>query len=196
MFYHLVLGCLRDGTSRHGYDVWAELNARCGLRVNAGNVYRELAKLVTMKLIDAVERPSEVDPRRNPYAITDAGRRTFDEWFLSPITQDDEFAAWLSFIDRVPREELPAILDRLQERLWLKAKTLTQAREDALSRARANGNKAVAELTALQSLLEVKQATVTLEFVEELRRNVAVLPARAEEPRSARTGKAPRSVQR
>ena len=50
VFYHLVLGCLRDGKPRHGYDVCGELRARSGLQVNPGNVYRELSDRKSTRL--------------------------------------------------------------------------------------------------------------------------------------------------
>jgi DNA-binding PadR family transcriptional regulator len=139
MFYHVILGCLRDRKPRHGYDVWIALRARTGLRVNLGNVYRELSKLVAQELIDALERPSDDDARRNPYGINDTGCRAFDEWLASPATQDDDFSAWLSFIDHVPSDELPQRLERLQERLWLRSKALTMRRDDALGKRRPMG---------------------------------------------------------
>jgi DNA-binding PadR family transcriptional regulator len=73
MFSHLVLGCLRDGTPRHGYEVCVELRSRTGLRVNAGNVYRELSKLSSQGLIEAMENPRDADVRRNPYPSSTEG---------------------------------------------------------------------------------------------------------------------------
>jgi DNA-binding PadR family transcriptional regulator len=169
MFSHLVLGCLRDGTARHGYDVCVELRARTGMNVNPGNVYRELAKLSSQGLIDATENPRDADVRRNPYVITDSGSRMFDEWVLAPATQVDEIASWLSFFDRVPADQRLALLERLQERLWLQSKMLTRDREDAMARALSNGHRTPSDVGAVRSLFELKQVTAVLEFVEELR---------------------------
>ncbi|HXJ33573.1 MAG TPA: PadR family transcriptional regulator, partial [Candidatus Eisenbacteria bacterium] len=105
MFYHLVLGCLREGKPRHGYDVCSELRTRTGLQVNPGNVYRELAKLAAHGLIGATANPPDADPRRNPYTITDGGRTAFDGWLRSPATQDEELSAWVAFLDRIPPAE-------------------------------------------------------------------------------------------
>jgi len=177
MFCHLVLGCLRDGSARHGYDVCAEIRSRSGIQVNPGNVYRELSKLATQGLIEAARNPQDADPRRNPYRITESGRGTFDAWLHSPVTQDDELSAWLAFLDRVPREELDPLLDRLQERLWLQTKALTQSREDALAGARLNGHSARHDVAAIRSLFQLKQVTAVLEFVEELRGMLPSIPA-------------------
>ena len=169
MFGHLVLGCLRDGTSRHGYDVCSEIRARSGLPVNPGNVYRELSKLATQGLIEGARNPDDADPRRNPYRITDAGRNAFDAWLRSSTTQEEELTAWLAFIDRLPGEELVVLLDRLRERLWIKSKALAQTREDALAGAVRNGDPARHDVAGIRSLFQLKQVTAVLEFVEELR---------------------------
>jgi DNA-binding PadR family transcriptional regulator len=172
MFSHLVLGCLRDGAPRHGYDVCGELRTRSGMQVNPGNVYRELAKLSSQHLIDAIENPRDADPRRNPYVITDLGRQSFDGWLLSPATQDEELSAWLAFLDRVPPAELALLLERLQERLWLRSKTLTRDREDHLARARLNNSGVRHDVAAVHALFQLKQTTAALEFVEELQRTL------------------------
>ena len=173
MFYHVILGCLRDGKPRHGYDVWIALRARTGLQVNLGNIYRELSKLVAQELIDALQRPADDDARRNPYGINDSGCRAFDDWLASPATHEDDFSAWLSFIDHVPSGELSDKLEQLQERLWLRSKTITQRRDDALAQAHATGRHATSDLSALRTLLELKRVTATVEFVDELRRTIS-----------------------
>lgn len=180
MFYHLVLGCLRDGKPRHGYDVCIELRARSGIQVNAGNVYRELAKLSGQGFIDATENPSDADPRRNPYRITAAGQDAFDLWLRAPSTQDEELAAWLAFLDRVHVAELPGLLERLEERLWLRSKALAQHRQDALAHAQLNGHRVRHDVAAVRSLFELKQVTAVLEFVEELRRTLTAPEAPVE----------------
>jgi DNA-binding PadR family transcriptional regulator len=176
MFSHLVLGCLRDGSARHGYEVCIELRSRTGMPVNPGNVYRELAKLVSQGLIDSAENPRDADVRRNPYLITERGCRHFDDWVMAPATQVEELPSWLSFLDRVPPAELQSILERLQERLWLRSKTLTRDREDLLASVRMNGSAARSDVAALRSLFELRQVTAVLEFVEELRRNPELVP--------------------
>jgi DNA-binding PadR family transcriptional regulator len=143
------------------------------MNVNPGNVYRELAKLSTQGLIDATQNPSDADVRRNPYVINEQGSRTFDDWALAPATQADEIASWLSFFDRVPREQRLALLERLQERLWLQSKTLTRDREDAMTRARSNGHQMPSDVGAVRSLFDLKQVTAVLEFVEELRNSLS-----------------------
>jgi DNA-binding PadR family transcriptional regulator len=179
MFSHLVLGCLRDGKPRHGYDVCIELRARTGMPVNPGTVYRELAKLSSQGMIEAIENPRDADVRRNPYIIRDDGRHTFDRWLKAPATQNDELSSWLAFLDRVPEPELSALLERLQERLWLQTKTLTRDREDLLEQAQRNGHSTRYDVAAVRSLFQLKQVTAVLEFVQELRR----LPTSGSTPR-------------
>jgi DNA-binding PadR family transcriptional regulator len=182
MFSHLVLGCLRDGAPRHGYDVCVELRTRTGMQVNPGNVYRELAKLSSQKLIDAIENPRDADPRRNPYVITDPGRQSFDAWLTAPSTQDEELASWLAFLDRVPSGDLPALLEQLKERLWLQSKSLTRDREEHLARARLNGHVDRYDVAAVRTGFHLKQAIAALEFVEELQGSLPGPPAPTVEP--------------
>ncbi len=184
MFSHLVLGCLRDGKPRHGYDLCIELRARTGMPVNPGNVYRELAKLSSQGMIAAFENPRDADVRRNPYVISDPGRQAFDDWLNAPATQSEDLSSWIAFLDRVPEPELASLLERLQERLWLQTKVLTQDREDLLEQAVRNGNSARYNVAAVRSLFQLKQVTAVLEFVEELRRlPVGPLAARKEADR-------------
>lgn len=139
MFAHLVLGVLRDGKPRHGYDVSGEIRMRCGIPSNPGNVYRELSKLSAIGLIEATEKAPEADARRNPYKISLEGCRRFDEWLRSPATQDDELPAWVAFLDHLPSEDLAPLLEQLQERLWQRTKVIARSRDEALARASNNG---------------------------------------------------------
>jgi DNA-binding PadR family transcriptional regulator len=47
MFWHLILGLLRDGHSGHGHELMTEYASRSGNKVSARNFYRELPRLVT-----------------------------------------------------------------------------------------------------------------------------------------------------
>jgi DNA-binding PadR family transcriptional regulator len=187
MFGHLVLGCLRDGKPRHGYEVCTELRARSGLPVNPGNVYRELGRLAFDGLIDAIEKAPDADPRRNPYSITAKGSHAFDIWLRSPTTQDDDLPSWVSFIDRVPPSELASMLEQLQERLWSRSKALARIREECLERAGLNGSRSRDDAAAARALLELKQVTAVLEFVDELQRASVAAPARPDATTPRRT---------
>ncbi len=96
MFSRLLLGLLRDGHARHGYELITSYRTRSGLRTNPGNFYRELAKLVAQGSIEQDVRPRDADPRRIPYRITDQGRYEFDTWMLDPISGDGGLEAWCS----------------------------------------------------------------------------------------------------
>lgn len=188
MFGHLVLGCLRDGKPRHGYEVCTELRARSGLPVNPGNVYRELSRLVFDGLIDATEKAPDADPRRNPYSITPKGSNAFDMWLRSPTTRDDDLPSWVSFIDRVPATELASMLEELQERLWSRSKALARIREECLERAGLNGSRSRDDAAAARALLDLKQVTAVLEFVDELRRtSQTAAPTRSDATTTRRT---------
>lgn len=169
MLSHLILGFLRDGQARHGYELITEYKARSGNQVSAGNFYRELARLASERLVQTGVNPPDADARRIPYQITERGRQLFDEWVISPSRDDGDLSSWLLFIDRVPHETRDRLLDRWQDDLWLRSKTLSRAREDALL-VQAARQEAV-RYNPLASLISrrLKQVTADLEFLKEFR---------------------------
>src|SRR5579871_3193902 len=182
MFSHVILGLLRDGRQRHGYELINDYRLRSGTLPSPGNLYRELGRLATEKLIAAGINPPDADPRRIPYEITDRGRRTFDQWLVASRTQSDEFHHWLLFIDRVPADVRERLLDRRQEDLWMRSKELARALEDASLRAREDGGSS--GYHPLPAVLERQSKLVAaeLEFLKEFR---ASLAARLRQPVAA-----------
>jgi DNA-binding PadR family transcriptional regulator len=169
MLSHLILGFLRDGQARHGYELITEYKTRSGNQVSAGNFYRELARMASERLVQTGVNPPEADARRIPYQITEKGRQSFDEWLISPSRDESDLSAWLLFIDRVPPETRDRLLDRWQDDLWLRSKALSRAREDALL-LQASRQDAV-RYNPLASLISrrLKQVTADLEFLKEFR---------------------------
>jgi len=84
MLRYLLLGLLRDAEAEHGYGLMKQYRSASGVTLSIGNVYRELQRLATLGLVRAVARPADVDPRRLPYAITDAGVRELAAWLGTP----------------------------------------------------------------------------------------------------------------
>ena len=175
MFSRLLLGLLRDGHARHGYELITSYRARSGLRTNPGNFYRELAKLVAQGSIEQDVRPRDADPRRIPYRITDHGRYEFDTWMLDPITGDGALEAWVLFADMLCVQDRQRVLERRQEELWLLNKSLARSRDDLLLSAGRDGADDYRP-AAYVLLRRVKQVTAELEFLEELRRELEQVP--------------------
>src|SRR5262249_59957120 len=148
-----------------------------GLRTNPGNFYRELAKLVAQGSIEQDMRPRDVDPRRIPYRITDHGRYEFDTWMLDPISGEGALEAWVLFADMLCVQDRQRVLDRRQEELWLLNKSLARSREDLLLSAGREGAEDYRP-AAYVLLRRVKQVTAGLEFLEELRRELEIVPMR------------------
>ncbi|HLK12013.1 MAG TPA: PadR family transcriptional regulator [Candidatus Binatia bacterium] len=169
MFSHVILGLLRDGRQRHGYELINDYRLRSGTLPSPGNLYRELGRLATEKLIAAGINPPDADPRRIPYEITDRGRRTFDQWLVASRTQSDEFHNWLLFIDRVPADVRERLLDRRQEDLWLRSKELARALEDVgMRRPERPPTTAYDPLPAILER-QMKIVAAELEFLKEFR---------------------------
>ena len=188
MLSHLILGFLRDGQARHGYELITEYKARSGNQVSAGNFYRELAHLASERLVQTGVNPPDADARRIPYQITERGRQVFDEWVISPSRDDGDLSSWLLFIDRVPHETRDRLLDRWQDDLWLRSKALSRAREDALlvqgTRQEAGRYNPLASLISRR----LKQVTADLEFLKEFRNELVTWLAARQRPSVAVDG--------
>jgi DNA-binding PadR family transcriptional regulator len=169
MLSHLILGFLRDGQARHGYELITEYKTRSGNQVSAGNFYRELARMASERLVQTGVNPPDADARRIPYQITEKGRQSFDEWLLSPSRDEGDLGAWLLFIDRVPAETRDRLLDRWQDDLWLRSKALSRAREDALLIQESRPDTVRYNLLASLLSRRLKQVSADLEFLKEFR---------------------------
>src|SRR5262245_61331844 len=80
MFRYQILGILRRYEG-HGYALGKEYERLTGRRISAGNVYRELQRMVGEGLIRQLPKARDGDQRREPYQITETGRTAFDAWF-------------------------------------------------------------------------------------------------------------------
>ena len=173
MFRYLILGLLRNGEALHGYALMKEYWIRSGIRVSSGNFYRELQRLAAEGLVRSVANPADADPRRVPYEITEAGAAAFDAWFAQPTGAaapyyEDDISARALFIPEAESPVVDAVLDRWQEELWYRGKSLERAREAALSRSE---SREEARLIPLALLLarRLKYVAADLEFIEQLR---------------------------
>lgn len=172
MFSHLILGLLRDGRARHGYELISEYRSLSGTTTNPGNFYRELNKLADTKLVETRDTSPGEDQRRIPYLITDLGRREFDAWLCSPTTPEEELSSWVLFADRVPSGVLSELLERTRDRLWLQGKTLERARMDALASARRNGGGRRYHPAPQLLLWHIKRVAADIEFLDEFRQEL------------------------
>jgi DNA-binding PadR family transcriptional regulator len=138
MLRYLVLGLLRDGKARHGYALMKAYRAGSGLHISTGNFYRELARLLASGCVEAVERAATADPRRTPYRITTHGAACFDQWFAAPLGAShlerlDDLALRLLVLPETEPALMEQTLERWKNDLWLRAKLLEQARDQAVS---------------------------------------------------------------
>ena len=176
MVYHAILGLLRDGRTRHVYDLVREYRTRAGRAVNAGNFYRECSKLVAQRLIAPDANPPDADPRRIPYRITPTGCRDFDSWLLQPRPLQPSFDNWMIFADMLSSIERVRLLDEMREALWAESKTLGSDRERALSRARRLPEPHGFNPSTFLVLRRITQITAELELLQELRSELERVP--------------------
>ncbi len=168
LFSRLILGLMRDGRHRHGYELMVEYRDRSGIHVSAGNFYRELPRLMAQGLVQTVANPPDADPRRIPYAITEKGRQVFDRWLSSPI-QDGELPTWILFADRLPDDVRERLLERRQEDLWMRGKQLAREREDAVADRQLRETADRYDPLPMLFARQIKQNAAEIEFLKEFR---------------------------
>jgi DNA-binding PadR family transcriptional regulator len=185
MIRYLLLGLLRDGRARHGYALMKEYRARAGRSLSIGNVYRELQRLRAEDLVRASPNPSGADPRRIPYAITDAGRAEFDAWLEAPgrgggeAAEDDRLLRAF-FAVETDRRVAARVLDEWREDLEACAKRLARARAEVVKRADGDLSGRVPTLS-LWLGRRLRHLAVDLDFVAELHVAMERLPMLAAE---------------
>jgi DNA-binding PadR family transcriptional regulator len=105
MLRDVLLGLLRDGRARHGYELTLAHGRATGTPISPGSVYRELAVLARSGCIERLPAGQRRAKRRIPYVITERGRRTFDRWLRRP--RDGEQLARVPFLGflAVPERE-------------------------------------------------------------------------------------------
>lgn len=198
MFSHVILGLLRDGDHRHGYELITHYRLRSGNRISPGNFYRELTRLASLGLVQTGVNPPGADTRRIPYQITERGRLEFDRWMTGPARDEEDIAGWLLFVDRVPREARDRILQRHREDLWVKNKMLTRSREDALRTDAEHPPRAGYDPLPIIISRQMKQVSAELDFLDEFREYLETLDARqqAAEEKAAAAAQASAARQR
>jgi DNA-binding PadR family transcriptional regulator len=166
MFFHLILGLLRDGRARHGYEIMTDYAARSGHKLSAGSFYRELARLADKGLVETGVNPPDADARRIPYRIRDGGRQLFDRWLTNPSLDDADLTTWMLFAERLDAELRERVLQRREEELWVRSKTLARLRDDALG---SDGPRERFQPLPVLLSRELKQLTGELESLQEFR---------------------------
>lgn len=172
MFRYVVLGLLRRGVPYHGYALMKEYRERTGLKINTGNFYRELQRLVSEGLVETAQNPDGADQRRAPYKIMEEGAAAFDAWFSRPPvgfgSYEDELTCRANFVVEVAPVVASGVLDRWREELWITGKMVERARERALAR---QDDDPSPDLDSLPVLLgrRLKHIAADLEFLDELR---------------------------
>lgn len=171
VFRYLVLGLLRNGASLHGYALMKSYRERTGVQLSTGSFYRELQRLVGDGLVETAANPSDADPRRAPYAITETGAAAFDAWLTGPPgaaigRYDDELSSKVLFLAGVEHGLVKTLIDSWKEELWLRSKI----HERACAALGVQSRRADAEsFDPLPFLLarNLKHLSADLEFLDE-----------------------------
>ncbi len=107
-----MLLALLDIMPMSGYDIKQNLQISLDSLWSAsyGQIYPMLHKLQRQGLITSRNAPVGLRDRI-VYELTDSGRQAFEEWLLEPVDYlptRDPFRFWVSYMDRIPAEEVRA----------------------------------------------------------------------------------------
>ncbi|MEU6429054.1 PadR family transcriptional regulator [Microbispora sp. NPDC046973] len=134
----MILGVLLDGPL-HGYEVRKTLElwgAQHWANIAFGSIYHALGKMAQEGLLEVVGdggSPGGGARGRTVYAITPEGRAEFDRrlrehWSeIMPIV--DPFQVALTFMDRLPKADLLAVVRERTERLRMGFASFERARD-------------------------------------------------------------------
>ncbi|WP_433511505.1 PadR family transcriptional regulator [Nonomuraea sp. CA-143628] len=123
----LILGCLLD-KPLNGYQVRRQLEvmgAEHWANVAFGSIYHGLGKMADEGLLEVIESGKG---GKTVYEITEAGRREFhrqllETWYdIRPII--DPFQVALTFMDRLPKQEILDALDGRIRQLRMSIETM------------------------------------------------------------------------
>lgn len=167
---YLILGTLHGGSPQHGYAIMKIHRRRSGMKLNPGNVYREMSYLLADGLVRAVPNPPNADRRRIPFQLTEKGTGAFEAWLRSRAgVQLGVYSDGLS--ERVPflyRAE-PPLRNRLLacwcDELRKRMSAVEHARDAALSPAEHDPD---ARCRALELSRRLRHLVADLEFLDEL----------------------------
>jgi DNA-binding PadR family transcriptional regulator len=196
MLRYVILVLLDDGEAKHGYALMKEYRARSGVRLNMGNVYRELQRLKEAGLIaDAASGPN-ADPRRVSYAITARGRQTLAGWLGQPAHRiarpaPDALFYRLVVLDDMSGRESAAFLDDLHDTLLVQLKQVETERRMARTQGGRPSRDILLERQALHLAADIQligEARTRLVETGQLGSTEAVVPSEADAGSHARAG--------
>jgi len=174
MFRHVLLALMSNGVPMHGYAMMKALEARSGVKVSIGNVYRELQRLRAEALIVPVDNPPGADPRRVPYVITQEGRTALSKWLATParsFVKDsaDRLYFRLALLAEVGADHSTRFLDDLQAELAVQARSTE--RERALAK---NGSPMLPILLGRRA----RHLAADLQLLDEIRSALSIVATR------------------
>lgn len=126
---YAVLGLL-EKEPRSGYDLsaFADRSVAYFWPISRTLVYRELARLERLGLVQGAAVAQERLPDKRLYSITDEGRAALDDWLAEPTFEETRFRSGflLKFFFglRVPSERVTQLLDDYRSSLEQELATL------------------------------------------------------------------------
>lgn len=119
----------------HPYEMASTLKERrkeASIRLNYGNLYNVIERLVSEKLIAVRETVKQGKlPAKTVYELTPAGEKEMTDWLRelvsSPVKEYPQFEAAMSLLPALPPEE---VIDLLEIRIGLLEKTIQEIGEE------------------------------------------------------------------
>lgn len=161
----------------HGYQLKSDFETSYGefWSLNFGQLYRTLDRLERAGLLDGIDEVQGRRPSRRVYRITASGRQSFDDWLLSPPTDEprpfrDDLSVKLLFLTDERTAETLALI-RTQRGIYLKHLAGLTKRRSTLEEG--GDDCFVTKLLLLQADMRVRADLAWLEMVEsELQRRL------------------------
>lgn len=132
MLEFIILGTLyyRQLT---GYDIRKCIDAGIGMfyKASYGSIYPLLARLLEQGMVTCSET-KESNRNQKVYAITDEGKKYFDEWLRSDENVENKTEAIIAkvfFFDKLDRENVYKQISQFQQRVEIRLKELINKRD-------------------------------------------------------------------
>lgn len=168
----IMLGLL-DEEPRYGYELKQVYDERFGRErpINAGQVYRLLARLERDGLVSVVAVESGPGPDRKRYAVTDQGVAGFRSWLETPVEPEPHLQSTLFakvVLAVLTGGEPTRMLDRQRAAHLERMRALTRSKRDGDLTDRLLADYALFHIEA-----DLRWIEVTAERLDDIRRGVS-----------------------
>ncbi|QQK74873.1 helix-turn-helix transcriptional regulator [Salicibibacter cibarius] len=119
---------------RHGYDLKVEMENLLSIKgkINAGQIYTTLDRLVRDELVSAADSD---ESERKYFQLEPKGQAALEKWFLTPVSYQakDDFSFKWSCARKIKYEKEEKMLDNQKKTIMKEIMELTKLKTDLLA---------------------------------------------------------------